>query len=326
MKGGAHRRQAAWLAAGLALAACLVYAVGVENVVRSARLVGPGILVIVAAAGLRHLLRATAWMQCFGGGGQGPGLRELFHVRLAGEALRYVTPTGPFLSEPAKAALLRRHLPPARAFSAAAAEWLTYALSASVVAAGGLALLLLGGTGGGAWAAAAAVVTAAGLLAAVRREVSRRSHPLSRLVSALGARTGRGWLLSRVEGVRRVESSLYDFYGGRRDVLLLVLLLEAGTHMIGVVNIYFALHFLGLDPTWPAAFISDAAPKALNSVFFFVPGQAGVHEGGRALLLEALGHGMAAGVALALVERVSTAAWAAYGLVVLCLRVRGATC
>ena len=59
----------------------LVYAVGVENVVRSARLVGPGILVIVAAAGLRHLLRATAWMKCFGAGRQGPGLRELFQVR-----------------------------------------------------------------------------------------------------------------------------------------------------------------------------------------------------------------------------------------------------
>jgi hypothetical protein len=143
-------------------------------------------------------------------------------------------------------------------------------------------------------------------------------------VSAIGARTNRGWLLQRVESIRRVEAELYDFYGGRRGALFFVLLLEAGAHLVSVANVYLALHFLDLDPTWSAAFIGDAAPKAINSVFFFVPGQAGVHEGGRALLLEALGLGMSAGVALALVERVSQATWAAYGLVVLSLRARGA--
>jgi uncharacterized membrane protein YbhN (UPF0104 family) len=194
-----------------------------------------------------------------------------------------------------------------------------------VVATGGLTLLLLG-QGGGAWAVAAAVGAATAITAAVKGEVSRPSHPLSRLAGALGARTGRDWLLRRVEGVRRVEDGLYDFYGGRRGTLLAVLLLEAGAHLMNVVNVYLALHFLGLDPTWPAAFISDAAPKVLNSVFFFVPGQAGVHEGGRALLLETLGWGMSAGVALALVERIVSAAWAGYGLVVLSLRARGAAC
>ncbi len=56
--------QAVSLILGLTLFVGLLYSVGVGNILQSLQLVGSGFLILILVSGVRHLLRAVAWMMC----------------------------------------------------------------------------------------------------------------------------------------------------------------------------------------------------------------------------------------------------------------------
>ena len=119
--------QAISLALGFILLAYLIYSLGPAEILYSIRLIGVNFTILLLVSGIRQLLRTAAWRECFDTG-QSPSLPELFNVRLAGEAIRYLSFTGPFLGEPAKAALIRKNLPLSKGLSSVIVENLTYTL------------------------------------------------------------------------------------------------------------------------------------------------------------------------------------------------------
>jgi hypothetical protein len=63
------------------------------------------------------------------------------NVMLAGEAIKYLTATGPLLGEPAKAAMLRREVPLIEGLSSVIVENLIYNLTVFLVMLAGLPAL-----------------------------------------------------------------------------------------------------------------------------------------------------------------------------------------
>ncbi len=312
--------QAVSLILGLTLFVGLLYSVGVGNIFQSLQLVGSGFLILILVSGVRHLLRAVAWMKCIEEGQRKRiGLFELFNVRLAGEAIRYVSFTGPLLGEPSKAALIRKRLPMVHGLSSVIVENLTYTLGAILITISGMALLLVKFTLSSGIKVMGVVITLFMVAAAViaQRAIARRSFALTRLIQWLGKVTGKEWFQKKVGGAQSVEENIYDFYNHRGSTFFLVLTLELSAHFTNILEVYLILRFIGARATVTASFIIEAMMKLVNFVFFFVPGQVGVFEGGNALLLKALGLGLAAGVTLALVEKIRTLAWTAYGLLAL---------
>lgn len=318
------RLQAASLALGLALFAYLLYSVGLGQVLRSLQLVGSGFIVLVLVSGARHLLRAAAWQKCFAAGRCPLGLFELFHVRLAGEAIRYLSFTGPLLAEPAKAALIRKRLPLAHGLSSVIVENLTYTLGAVLITLVGLALLLAH-VALNDYLKLAAILISLGAVAAIAlmwRCIARRTFVLGRSMRRLERLTGKGWFAAQAAGVERMEENVFNFYHHRERTFLPVLALELAAQLVNIFEVYLILSFMGVEASFLAAFIIEAVMKLINFAFFFVPGQVGVLEGGNALLFRALGLGATTGIALALVEKIRTLAWTAYGLVALTLLLR----
>ncbi|RMG46450.1 MAG: hypothetical protein D6723_17020 [Acidobacteria bacterium] len=311
--------QATALAAGLALFVYLIRRVGVATILHSMALVGFNFIFILLTSSFKHTARAIAWKQCIPDEASDVRLGELFLVRLAGESVRYLTFTGPLLGEPSKAALIRHRLSLLHGFSSVIVEAMTYALVSIIITVSGLFLLLALFAVPGSVQTFGLIVggAIAGFTFFWYLAIRRRWRVLSHVVDVLRRRLRISRLATSGDKVRQFEEQVYGFFTDRPGRLALVLLLELLSHLSGVVEIYLVLMFLGYESHPITAVIIESITKLINAAFFFVPGQVGVYEGGQALVLNLLGLGTAAGVTLALIEKIRNLFWAAVGLLIL---------
>ena len=127
---------------GLILLVVVVVRVGVLEIAADVRQVGWGLLAIIAMGGLRFLLRALAWRLCL----EPPhtlSIRDAFAAVICGDAIGNLTPLGPLVGEPAKAAFVRRRVALGPAVTALAIENVLYTLSAAAMIAAGMIALLV---------------------------------------------------------------------------------------------------------------------------------------------------------------------------------------
>lgn len=324
----AGRRRIFWLQLtafllGLALFFFVVRQVGVQLISDALFRVGGGFLWVLLCGGLRHVFRTAAMCVAVPAEHRRFRFRQVFGARLGGEAISFLTFTGPLLGEATKAALLRKRLPLAYGVPALVIDNLLYNLSVALFVFSGACVmlvayplppfvtyLLIG----------IAVVAVCSLLA-VGLAVSRRLMPLSMLLSQL-ARLGlnRRTVVSRRKQVRRLEAHVYDFYRTRRRSFLAMLGLNFLAHLSSVTEVYVILRLLGLDPPAQAAYAIESLTKIINLVFGFVPATIGVYEGGTELILRTMGFAAAIGVTLALVRKAGLVFWTGAGLLILIRR------
>lgn len=283
-----------------------------------------GSLLILGLSAVRNCVRAGSWYFSIDPNQRGVTFWWLMNVMLAGEAIKYLTATGPLVSEPAKAAMVRREVPLLQGFSSVLVENLIYYLTAFVFMFAGLpALVWLAEVPGDFKIAgfvlllAIAVSIVIGWLA-IRWEsyvIARGLEQLARLSARRGARkTEPGKIESIASKVRRIEENLYAFYSHRRSAFHLIFWLNMFSHLINVVEVYLILALMKLPATLVNGFLIEAVTKVINFVFFFVPTRAGVYESGNALILQVLGMSAAAGVALAIIRKLRAFVWVGYGL------------
>jgi hypothetical protein len=303
--------------AGLALLVYVVSRVGVAVIAADIRAVGWGLLLVVAIGGLRFLLRAAAWRLCL----DPPhtlSLGNAFAAVICGDTIGNLTPLGPLVGEPAKAALVRRRVPLGPAFTALAIENVLYTLSAAaMIAAGMIALLLrfslpsaIRGIGEAAIAATIVLFAAAlGLLWRKPAVVSRALRFAPRLAR-------------HADRVRALEGEIYTFASRHRRTLPLLAAAEVGFHALGVAEAYLTLWLISGEGAPPppllTAFILETANRLITVVFKFVPLRLGVDEAATAFLTQqVLGLGANTGLALAIVRKVRVLFWALAGGLVL---------
>lgn len=299
--------------AGVALLAWVVERVGTAQIVADVRQVGWGIVAIIVIGGLRFLLRATAWTLCV----EAPHalrLRDAFGAVLCGDALGNVTPLGPLVGEPAKAAFVRGHVALGPAATALAIENVLYTLSAAaMIAAGMLALifrfelpLAMRQVGELAIAGTAALFAIAlWLLWRQPALVSRALHVAPRFAP-------------HAARVRLLEEQIYTFAARNRRAVPGLAAAEIGFHALGVAEVHLTLWLLsGAPPLLLTSFILETTNRLITVVFKFVPLRLGVDEAGTALFTQVLGLGANTGVAIAIVRKARVLFWTAVGAVLL---------
>jgi Lysylphosphatidylglycerol synthase TM region len=300
-------------ACGLALLVWVVMRVGVAEIATDVRQVGWGLVVIVAIGGLRFLLRAAAWRLCL----DPPHtlrLRDAFAAVICGDAIGNLTPLGPLVGEPAKAAFVRQRVALTPALTALAIENLLYTLSAAAMIAAGMVALLVRfqlpadvrGVGEVAIAGTFVLfVTALWLLWRQPALVSR----------ALGSAPP---LRQYADRIRQMEEEIYTFASRHRGALPALAAAEIGFHVLGVTEIYFTLWLLNdRPPALLTAFLFETANRLLQVVFRFVPLRLGVDEAGTAGFAALIGVAPKTGLALAILRKARMLFWAAAGGVLL---------
>ena len=297
------------IAAALGGAALFAYAAeraGVSNILEAIRRVGWGLVLILALAGLRFIVRAECWRWCLPPRTTFP-LRRALTAFLAGDAVGNVTPLGLLASEPTKVLLTRHHLATREAVASLAVENLVYAASVLAMVGVGLASLASNVAMPPAWTAAlvaalGALIIGAGVaLRAMRGTWDPSRGPRPRWRERLAA--------VRDEAVR--------FSGGHPERLWRVFALDLVFHALAVAEVYVTLEWLLGDqsPTLVQAIVFEALNRVITAAFKFVPFRVGIDEASAGALAPVLSVNPAAGVALAVVRKVRNLSWAAIGLV-----------
>jgi hypothetical protein len=294
---------------GLALLVWMVWSVGPAAIVADVRQVGWMLIVIVAIGGLRFLLRAVAWRMCL----DPPhtlSLGAAFAAVVCGDTIGNLTPLGPLVGEPAKAAFVRGRVALGPAVTALAIENVLYTLSAAgMIAAGAVAMLvqfqlpsLIRGAG------EAAVAATLALFAIALGMLWRQPALVSR---ALGLAPP---LRRHADRIREIESQIYTFASRHRRALPGLAAAEIGFHALGVTEIYVTLWVLnGVPPPIVIAFILETANRLVTVVFKVVPYRLGVDEAASTYVSQLLGLGPRLGLSMAIVRRVRVLAWALAG-------------
>ena len=327
-KSAFHVFQISSFLTGVALFVYLARHTGLTTLAHFLGMMGWGFGLIVLLSAFRNCLRTGSWYFAIEPDQRRITFWRLMNVMLAGEAIKYLTATGPLLGEPAKAAMVRRQIPLLQGFSSVLVENLIYYLTvfifmfaalpalASLVEVPGnlklVAFILMGTLALGG--------TVTWLAISLRWYVFARAlEQLARLTarSQGEAKTRSGRLESIGSHVRVVEDNLYTFYERRRGAFYLIFSFNMGAHLINVVEVYVILALLKLPASFLIGFLVEAVTKVINLVFFFVPTRAGVYEGGNALLLHGLGMSAAAGVALGIIRKLRAFLWVGYGLMII---------
>jgi len=323
------RRSFFWLQSlafllGLCLLIFVINRVGVQPLFDALLRIGFGFFVILGLSGLRHLFRTISMRAAVPPEHRRITFREAFAARLGGEAISFLTFTGPLLGEATKVALLRKRVPLTYGVPALVVDNLIYNLSVVFFVLSGAVVmllsyplprpvyLLLSGI---------AIIAALGILAAVmaaKRRVMMLTWVIDRLAQL---RLSPKVILKRRQHIYHLESKVYDFYKHHPAAFFGMVACNLLAHATSVLEVYLALRLLGFHSTAAQAYIIESLTKVINFAFAFVPGTIGVYEGGTEVILQkGLGFTPAAGLALALVRKAAIVCWTSLGLLVLTWR------
>src|SRR5512132_208706 len=142
------RRSFVWLQAlafllGLGLLIYVINRVGVQPLFDALLRVGFGFFVILGLSGLRHFLRTIAMRAAVPAEHRRISFRHAFAARLGGEAISFLTFTGPLLGEATKVALLRKRVPLTYGVPALVVDNLLYNLSVVFFVLSGAVVMLV---------------------------------------------------------------------------------------------------------------------------------------------------------------------------------------
>jgi glycosyltransferase 2 family protein len=238
----------------------------------------------------------------------------LLSARLAGEAFNLTTPTATMGGEAVKTWLLRGHVPLEESLPSVIVAKTTITIAQGFLLL--LGVLLAGATlpagspllVGMQWLLIVQVVMLAIFVALQIRGVLGWT---ARVLEQIGPR--RAWWRPGV--LRRADAVLARFYRRQPVRLGLSIFWHLVAWLLGAVETYLILHFVGLEVSLATATVIEAFGTAIRLATFVVPASVGVLEGGFVAIFAALGLAPSAGISFSLIRRVREMAWVGAGLV-----------
>lgn len=305
---------------GIVLFAWYVRETGADEIWLKVRQVGWGLALIVLLAGLRFAARALAWSWCIDPPYDLP-FPKAFAAVVCGDAFGNLTPLGPIVGEPAKAAYVRGTVPFGPALTALAIENLFYTLSVVAMIAAAMVALVFSFRLPQTVLDASEVLIALLLIALIvagvtlRRRPTVVSHALASLLPA-GAS-----FQDRIDRVRAIEQQIYTFAARRPTAAARLVSAEVVFHALGVLELYVTWWMMiGAPPTLLLAFVLEGANRLVTVVFKIVPLRLGVDETSTGAFTQLLGYGPTPGATLAILRKARVLCWTVVGTALLVRR------
>ena len=303
-------------ALGLLLFGYLVGSLGLWQILENLALMKWWFPAVLLVALLWHITNSIAWSFAFAPEAFRPSLRTLFMAKLAGEAVNQVTPLANLGGEPVKAFLLTHQSPASRALASVVVNKTGQVFTGLMFTVIGLGLVAaqwdlphalplpiklgLGGLG----------ITALLLLFALYK---KQRTMFSSLLAVL-RRLGLGEFVKRqMDRAVRTDASIARFYRDHKIRFFLVMAFHAMGWMLGACETYIILKVLGASVDFEIAFLITSLTVIINCLFFFMPSNIGVLEGGQVFLFMTMGLNPALGLSLAIAKRMRKIFWISLG-------------
>ncbi len=296
----------------------LLWKLDARVVLSTALGVGWGFLLIVPQEGFCHFFNSAAWLCAFPEDqAKHFRLRELWVLRVLGDALNYLTPSATIGGEVARAMMLHHaETAEARASSVVVAKFTQVLAQVSFI---------LGGF----------VFVVSAYLPASPHWVRVRLGASWLLSLVAGAYLiysiwGRHWI--REAGIEEfAEKKLWGF--GKVPWHLRMYFrhnpLRMGASVLfflcayawSAIEAWLICHFIGVPVTWRLAFAIEVLSISIDAVLL-VPGKVGTQEGGKTAVFALLGLPPASGFAFGLVRHIRELAWSFTGMTVMAVAPR----
>jgi len=269
--------------------------------------VGWGIVLVVGQEVVAHLLNTLGWRFAFAREHVAAlPFGELLRLRLAGDAINYLTPSATIAGEYARVAMLGDRLgADVRAASVVVAKS-AQTLAQAVFMAAGLSLLGAGFVIAGPRQSLALWALGLGLLLAILLIYGSTAARLAPVRDFLR------------NAARRLAEFLRD-HPGRVVLSTFMFVLAYGW---GSFEAYWICRFLGMPVPVFTALAIEVLSVTVDGILFMVPAKIGTQEGGKVAVFAALGLPASVGLAFGLVRHVRELSWAGIGMLLYALSAR----
>ncbi len=281
-------------AVGLALFIFVATKIGWVEVVRQLEAIPFALLILIGLSFLRLILQTRAWATALRAEGIPHASVELIGIRLAAQALGYVSVLGPAVSEPMKLRFLRKHK--GNATSATLADSSVYGFSSALVGIAGCvcAGLVLSHGRRIVPSVVLAVVFAIGLLL-----IGLRKPLLTPVVRRLSLRCPR-WLRKG----EQIEIAIRQFRIRHHGLIRRMFWLDLGCQLLMAAEVAAVFWALQLPVHAGTILALEAASRAVKMMAGWMPARIGADETGTVAAFAALGLPSSSGLTLALARRV----------------------
>ena len=303
---------------GLALITILIYESGPAAILADLKLIGPGLLAIIAIEFVVDVFNTLGWFFSLP-----PQLRRgqfgrLYLVRLAGTALNQTIPAASMGGEPTKVLLLRSYVPPQTAIASVVVARFAFSIAKAIFILAGIAMTisLINFKAGITVALLVGfLATLGGVLLFLVLQLRGLSSTSARIMARLGIPPR--WISGIGRITPEVDREIADFYRSRGRDLFAAILAHQAAFLCGVCQVLLLLGWVGLGRDWRVGLAIEALSMLFGFATFFVPDSLGVKEGGFALIFSALALPVSAGLALAIAFRITSFVGTLVGLLVM---------
>ena len=305
--------------AGLGLLAFIIAEIDLAETWHLLSKVGFGILLILFIYFLAFLIDTFTWQLTIKHVPLSPlWIYRFFQMRLAGEAFNNITPMAGMGGEVVKAVLLKKY------YGIAYGDGVASLILAKTINI--LALILFLAIGfcfvldspdlspsykSVAGAGLGTLVVGVGLFFLFQR---------AKMISLVGGFLSRHALIAKVAAtlkhIEAVEDKLVAFYAALRGRFIFALFFALLNWILGVVEIYYIMKFIGHPISLVDAWIIEAVAQLVRAGTFFIPASIGVQEGAILTIGAALTGSPTAGFAAAIIRRVREVIWIMWGIIV----------
>ncbi len=301
---------------GCLLLVLLVITIGPRTLLHHIRTLGWFLPFVLLPYALVYLFDTWGW-RCSLESPESPvPFPTLFRIRLAGEAINYLTPTAYLGGEPVKTYLLQEQgvpLPAGVASVIIGKSLMTLAEGFFILGGIGLALLHLPFSHVLLQGSLIAVGVVFILLALIfwiqQKGVTTALLRLSRLIG-FWSRS----LQNHQDHLASLDTLLTRFYRERKGHLALALGFYLLGWAVGSLEVMLILFLLGYRVDLGTALAIEALSVAAKGAAFFVPGSLGFQEGGQVLIFLAFGLPAEVGLTFGIIRRLREFGWAGLGL------------
>lgn len=310
-----RKLQTILLVLGIGFFIYLLARIGVRELGRELAGLGWGLVPLVLAEGMAEMIHTVGWRYCLTGPLRTISWLSLFHIRIAGYAINYLTPTAALGGEVTKTVLLAsRHRGP-EAATGVVVDKVCLALAHLLVVAIGAPLVL--------WQARMprpiwAAMLAGGLLLAVGIGTFlwlQQHGLLGGLIRRLAVRFPRSApLQSAARQFTVLDEALQRFHREHPKDLFRSIAWHVAGFAVGILQTWFFLRLLHPDAALLGATTAWFIGLWFDLLTFAVPLNAGALEGTRIAALQAVGYTAVAGLTFGFVNRLAQMLCAGYGL------------
>lgn len=307
-------------ALGVALLGYLLWKVGPGELWRELSLLGWGVLPLMLGEGVAEMIHTVGWRHCLSGEQRALPWATLFRIRMAGYAINYLTPTAALGGEVTKGALLSSHGRGPEAASGVIIGKLCFALAHLIfVVVGGFLVFPFVKLPTGLWQGmfVCGVLVATGMGAFL---VLQKQGQLGTVLRWMAARTPPGhFLRSAANKFTAVDEAMMLFYRERPSDLFRAIGWHLVGYSVGIAQTWFFFHLLGQNATWTLAAAAWFLGMWFDLLTFAVPMNLGTLEGGRIVVLQAIGYTVLMGMTYGFALRLAQVFWTCFGLMTFAL-------